>query len=115
MWEVDMHCLCLHSFKLSVVGAVLIAAAPAQAESWPPGQNSSCDLVCRANNSTAISSGDFITNGAPSGKRYMICRANVQGQGTRPGYNLEPHWANACFVPFGGQETAVAEYQCMCR
>lgn len=107
----------LGSFEFGlIVGITLIAVAPAAAETWQPGQNSSCDVVCRShNNSAAMISGDFVSNGAPSGKKYTICRANVEGQGTRPGYNLEPSWANSCFVPFGGQEKPVSSYECMCR
>lgn len=106
----------LGSFKISwIIGITLIAVAPATAETWQPGQNSSCDVVCRSHNSSAMISGDFITNGASSGKKFTICKANVENQGTRPGYNLEPSWANSCFVPFGGKETPVSNYECMCR
>ncbi len=36
------------------------------------------------------------------------------GDGNRPGYNLKPNWANACWIAHDGQEKPVSDYSCLC-
>jgi hypothetical protein len=90
-------------------GVLLLTAATALAEKWVPGQNSSCLLACQAADRQAITTGKY-TNG----KFFTVCRANANGEGSRPGFNLEPNWANRCYVAIGG-ERAESDYQCLCR
>ena len=108
-----MECNPLITLSVSSLMLVAIAAAetkPALAESWVPGHNSSCVVVCKAAKTQPVESGKF-TNQNP----YTVCRGNAGGEGKRPGYNLEPDWANRCFVAHGGKEVSVSTYDCLCR
>jgi hypothetical protein len=96
---------------VSVFGVVLLAATtPASAERWVHGHHSSCVSVCEAKDMEAVESGRY-TNHQP----FTICRADAAGEGRRPGYNLEPDWADKCFVAHGGREIGIPRYDCLCR
>ena len=71
---------------------------------WQSGDGNSCDVVCAAKGSSGISHGSL------RDKPFYVCR--VKG---RPGYNLQPKWSNACFIPKGGQEVRGGSYSCACR
>ena len=90
-------------------GLLFLTTTAVFAEKWVPGQNSSCLLACQAAGRQAITTGKY-TNG----KHFAICRANANGEGWRPGFNLEPNWANRCYVPIAA-ERPEADYQCLCR
>lgn len=95
-------------FALAAV--MLGTAVPAQAYRWLPSDGRSCVSVCTAADSAPIFSGLY-QNGEP----FSICRANAGREGTRPGYNLQPNWANACWVAYGGREHAIRRYECLCN
>jgi hypothetical protein len=79
------------------------------AVSWLDGHESSCQLVCQ-NRGGAVTPGNY-RNGRP----FTVCSANVNGEGNRPGYNVEPDWSNKCFVGWGGREEAANLYLCLCN
>lgn len=91
-----------------VLAAVSLGAGPAAAQ-WVDGKGASCRTACSAIGANAMASGVF-KNGQP----YYICAANANGEGMRPGYNLEPEWSNACVVGWGGKEEKIPGYACLC-
>jgi hypothetical protein len=93
---------------LYAVLAISIIATESHAAKWVNGNRNSCDVVCLAKNANAVSPGAY-TNGEP----YYVCRTDAEGR--RPGYNLQPEWANSCTVGVGGEERASPEYQCLCE
>jgi hypothetical protein len=99
----------LVSGRCLVVMALALMSTPAAAEKWVPGHNSSCIVACQAARSTAI------TTGNKDGRPFTICRSTIKGDDGRPGYNLEPRWANACYVAFGGREFNQGSYECLCH
>jgi hypothetical protein len=82
---------------------------PAQAYRWLPARGHSCAAVCVRAGMSPVVSGIY-KNGNP----FSICRADVAGEGRRPGYNLQPNWATACWVAYGGREQPVPRYECLC-
>ena len=96
--------------RFGVVAELFLISTAASAERWVSGENSSCQIVCRAAGSTAFTSGRY-TNG----NEFAICSANTHSEGDRPGYNLEPNWANICVTGWGGREVANQHYLCMCK
>lgn len=85
-------------------GSIWVAAGDlARAETrWIDGRGQSCWNVCTAQNMSPVGSGTY-----RNGNVFYVCSANAQGEGPRPGFNLEPNWANACWVGWGGKELAV--------
>lgn len=76
---------------------------------WFDGRHSSCIQVCKTH-------GEAVTSGTyKNGNAYAVCRTNLNGEGLRPGYNLEPSWANACFVGWGGREVSGPDFDCLCK
>jgi hypothetical protein len=101
----------LVSDRCLVVGlmAVVLMSTPAAAEKWVAGHSSSCVVACRAARSSPI------TTGQMGGHPFTICRTTNKGDDGRPGYNLEPRWANACYIAYGGNELNQASYDCLCH
>lgn len=97
-----------YSMPVLALAAMIGLPETAMAQ-WVNGNGGSCRAACAAAGSNAISSGMY-KNGQP----FYICAADIAGEGARPGYNLEPSWSNACFVGFGGKETKVPSYSCLC-
>ena len=97
--------------RLALATAISLFAGslPAQAYRWLPARGHSCAAVCIHAGMSPVVSGVY-RNGNP----YSICRTNVNGEGFRPGYNLQPDWASACWVGYGGREQAMPRYQCLC-
>ncbi len=96
---------------LAVALCVGLAAwtAPALAYRWLPSHGRSCARVCIDAEMSPVVSGIY-KNGHP----YSVCRAAAGGEGKRAGYNLEPDWANACWVGYGGREQRIGRYDCLC-
>jgi hypothetical protein len=92
-----------------VIITTLLAAAPAQAAHWLPSDGQSCATVCTRAGMAPVVSGRY-----RNGNVFSICRADVGGEGARPGYNLQPDWAHACFVAHGGRERGMPHYECFC-
>jgi hypothetical protein len=96
---------------LAAVTALSAAlATPALAYRWIPGDGRPCVRVCSEAGAVPIRSGAF-----RNGNAFTVCRADVNGEGRRPGYNLQPDWSHACFVAYGGRETPVPRYECLCE
>jgi hypothetical protein len=96
-----------------VLASVLLSAAtaaPALADRWLPGDGRSCVRVCSEAGAVPVRSGAY-----RNGNAFTVCRADVNGEGRRPGYNLQPDWSRACFVAYGGKELPVRRYDCMCE
>jgi hypothetical protein len=96
---------CVFAGFLSAAGA-----APAFADRWIPGDGRSCVRVCSETGAAPVRSGVY-----RNGNAFTICRAEVNGEGRRPGYNLRPAWSRACSVAYGGRELPVRRYECMCQ
>lgn len=94
-----------------LLAALVLASlsAPAQAYRWLPANGLACADVCSAARMPPIVSGVY-----RNGKAFSVCRADAGGEGVRPGYNLSPDWANACYVAWGGREQPVPRYECLC-
>ena len=80
---------------------------------WKPGNGRSCDQVCSAARLTALYSGVHTPGNQVTQDKFYICATNMNGY--RPGYNLKPKWASACWVGYGGKEVAAKEYECACQ
>lgn len=81
------------------------------AAEWRQGGGESCRLACDSEGMTPVSSGKYARNG----NSYFVCRTNANGEGLRPGYNLQPDWSNRCTVGLGGKEVAGESYDCLCE
>jgi hypothetical protein len=96
------------------VGALtelLAYSGSVSAASWLPANGSPCDAVCK----TPVVSGTLSHPDARyNGNRYFVCRANIDRQGMRAGYNLRPDWAASCWVAHGGKEKRGRPYDCLC-
>lgn len=95
------------------LAALLLSSLPASAQSvrWVPGQGQTCFAVCDREGAKPVISGIFTPNGQP----YTVCRAHFGGEGARPGYNLQPNWAHACFSAQGGVERQNSRFDCLCQ
>ncbi len=92
------------------VGAFTGSAVDAGAVEWVNASGNSCLRACRRVGLRPVTSGVY-SNGA----RYFVCATNYAGEGFRPGYNLQPSWANSCTVGWGGHERSAPDYRCLCR
>lgn len=101
--------LCLASGVLSIL------PTPASSQTtWVAGGGNSCFVSCRNSGFEPVKSGFHL------GREFTVCRIVLSGYNAshRPGYNLEPNWANACWVGLGGKEYSSAThrfgYDCLC-
>jgi len=103
-----------YTFAVACIGATalsnLVAAPAAQATDWFVADGEPCDAVCSNNNMLAISSGAF-----KNGELFFVCAADSAGEGVRPGFNLQPKWANICMVPWGKDARRETDYLCACE
>jgi hypothetical protein len=89
------------------VGAPLyscLCRAATDTVDWFSGDGNSCDVVCAAKGKSGIPKGSLRS------RPFYVCK--VSG---RPGYNLQPKWSNACFIPKGGREVRGGSYSCACK
>ncbi|MFG1300856.1 hypothetical protein V5F49_13770 [Xanthobacter sp. V3C-3] len=104
-------------WKAVLVTAALLAALPASAGAgelvWQPAEGRPCDQVCAGLGLRPLTSGVHAPGGKPTRDAFYICSANYNG--FRPGYNLQPSWSKACFIPYGGKEVAAKDYRCGCQ
>lgn len=77
---------------------------------WVDSSQQSCRSVCSAKNASALTTGTY-RNGEP----FFVCATNADGEGFRPGYNLEPDWSTRCWVGRGGREVGYSPYKCLCE
>lgn len=84
----------------------------AMSEPWRGAAGQYCDQVC-TDYGRAVTTGPWKGNNRQS---FYVCRANVNGEGRRPGYNLDGAYGRTkCVVPHGGKEVAVDTYDCLCN
>jgi hypothetical protein len=76
---------------------------------WVDARGQRCDIVCEQINKRPVISGTY-TNG----EDLFICSANVNGEGSRAGYNLARISDDACTVGYGGGEHSISPYSCLC-
>ncbi len=100
----------LLSVSLVVVLMLGVAGVAQALSQWVNANGGSCDAVCARQSLRPVVSG---THG--NGQPYYVCSGNANGEGFRPGYNLRPNWASACYVAVGGREVAVRSYRCLCE
>ena len=81
------------------------------ASSWIDKSGPNCQTACRENGLRPVVTG---LNNGKRNMRFTVCRADVAGTGFRPGYSLTNFFPGNCFVAFGGKETAMTSYQCLC-
>jgi hypothetical protein len=99
--------------KLFAILAVCLVCVPQiAAAGWESGNGNSCDVVCKAAGSSAVTAGNYTGRGK---NPYYICRSNINKEGSRAGYNLQPNWSNTCTVGYGGKEFPAANYSCLCN
>ena len=96
------------------LAAAMTYAWPASALEWRQAQGKSCEEACGGAHRTVTSGQYRNSDSALNGNWFFICMGDV-GDGNRPGYNLKPNWANACWVAQDGQEKPVSNYSCLCR
>ena len=77
---------------------------------WVESWRTSCSITCFNVGRSPVTSGHYV-NGNP----YYVCAANVNGDGYRGGFNLQPSWSSACWVAWGGQEPAIERFRCLCQ
>jgi len=101
--------------KIVAILVVGIVCAPQIAAArWVAADGNSCDVVCKAAGSTAVSPGNH-TGTDFKVKPVYVCRANANGEGNRAGYNLQPYWSNVCTIGWNGRESPDANYDCLCN
>lgn len=76
---------------------------------WIRADGKACSAACDTAKTLPLASGTY-KNGNP----FFICRTNAGDEGTRAGYNLQPAWADRCWVGWGGTEGSYAKYECLC-
>ena len=97
-------------FAFLVVG--LVCAPQIAAARWVAADGNSCDVVCKAAGSRAITTlGHYTGTG---GQPYYVCRANANNEGNRAGFNLQPYWSNVCTIGWDGREFPDPNYECLC-
>lgn len=108
------------SKRALVMAAILLGAAPSAFASpdpndlqWQAANGRPCDQVCRAARLQPVQSGYHMPGGRTTNDAFYICSADYNGY--RPGYNLQPSWSKACYIPYGGKEVAAKDYLCACR
>jgi hypothetical protein len=90
---------------------VALFGPSANAQHWVAGEGTSCILICQKAHSTAVTA-----TSVGHSKPFAVCRV-VSPQPAvhyRPGYNLEPNWANVCGYGWGGKEQFTRTYDCLC-
>jgi hypothetical protein len=97
-------------FASALIATLLPALSQARSTVWIPSRNERCEATCRAEDMRPVRSGRYM-NGNP----FSICRADQNGEGMRPGYNLAPDWSRVCVVPWGGKEVSSTRYDCLCE
>jgi|SRR5208337_2479815 len=95
---------------VGIAAAISLSSFSARANQWVSGNSRSCVDACVDANLSPVVSGIYNKSGAP----FYICRANAGEEGKRAGINYEPDWSNACWVGFGGKETFLNTYDCLC-
>jgi hypothetical protein len=112
-WRTKMKFVALAGLVAgSVVGAV--SSGSALTVEWRDADGVPCDVVCGASY-FAVSSGRSVHPDARlHGRTFYVCRANAGEQGLRPGYNLRPNWAAACWVGHDGKEKWYSDFACLC-
>jgi hypothetical protein len=94
-----------------VTMAIFASTLSAYAEDWRDGTGASCSVACK-DHGGAFSSG--IYNGSTVHPFY-VCRSDANGEGPRPGYNLNAAYGDTkCVVPWSGKETPQGTYDCLC-
>lgn len=91
-------------------GAVISVVTNAHAVEWVRATAPSCENTCNAAGRTPVSSGVYV-----NGEKFYVCSANAHDEGFRAGYNVQPSWANACIVGWGGREEGISPYYCLCN
>ena len=100
----------LFSLLAAIILSFSLSTVAGAATTWENADGKSCDVVCSSKNMTAVTSGIY-TNGNP----FYVCSGSAGEEGFRAGYNLRPNWSNVCYVGWGGKETAVKFYKCLCE
>ena len=67
-----------------------------------------CYASCRSNGQIPVSPGRW-----KNSQYFYVCISNLNGEGPRPGYNLEGR--TECVIGYGGEETFVNNYSCLCH
>ncbi|MDK9695049.1 MAG: hypothetical protein OEL76_01505 [Siculibacillus sp.] len=93
--------------------ALPAAASPGDGVQWFAGDGRFCGDVCRARNMSPVVSGIHVPGGRQTNDQFTVCATDMNGY--RPGYNLKPNWAKACWVGYGGKEVAAPNYLCACE
>jgi hypothetical protein len=92
---------------------VLLAIAFNQSHAgvrWVEGDGRSCNDACEVKNLNAARAGHYTEGGT-----FYVCRSNVGGEGSRPGFNLtRGRWARTCTVGYGSGAREVGVYDCLC-
>ena len=100
--------------KRNVIFAVFLAFVSLSSEGhsmmWIAGNKRLCQSVCIQAKSVAVTSGVH----KPTGRPFYVCRAEIENEGKRPGYNLDPYWADRCVSGHGGKERFLRSYDCLC-
>ncbi len=94
--------------------AAMTCAWSASALEWRQAEGKSCEDTCGGAQRTVTSGQYRNSDPALNGNWFFICTGDA-GDGNRPGYNLKPIWANACWVAQDGQKKPVSNYSCLCQ
>lgn len=105
------------SIKILVFCAFSIAShSTAGAGEWFPSNGLSCLYVCGFKGKHPVYSGPFFDNNRkPTGQDFMVCAGDVDGSGSRPGFNLAPNWTDACYVAWGSKSRKAKPFSCLCE
>ena len=100
--------------RIFLASALIATSLPGLTQAWGatwiPSRNEPCEATWRTEGMRAVRSGRYV-NGNP----FSVCRADQNGEGMRPGYNLAPDWSRVCVVPWGGKEVSSTRYDCLCE
>jgi hypothetical protein len=93
---------------------VLFATVSSQSSAdtrWVEGDGRSCEDACDVQALEALRAGRYTEGGT-----FYICRSNVGGEGSRPGFNLtRGRWASKCTVGYSSSAWEADVYDCLCE
>jgi hypothetical protein len=102
--------------KWLILALPILPATPAIAqhtnEVWLPGNGKACQTVCQTGGRLAVDSGPY-----KQSNLFYVCATNTQGEGFRPGFNLQINPrvpASTCTVGYGEKAEVSGEYTCLC-
>jgi hypothetical protein len=95
-----------------ILATVALTGTAMSDPGWHGATSKGCDRICIDFGRT-VDAGNWKGN---SRHIFFVCRADVNNEGKRPGYNMDAAYGlDKCVVPHGGKEVAVTTFECLCN